>query len=341
MPPEIIDSYMDEILRYPMQTTPDESAKVETFIRATFGAVEGLMEEQVGNDPDKPTWAQSFWRSNWRMFTCRRRDVTSAAPQIGDGDRATIESAYREMRSDVKDLQERFTQLANVTDPDIYNPDRYEVLTGIVARVLRYLNTYIGYPPLWTMEHGAPLLRSTVEARIIVRYLSAADPNSDIFRHFKAYGMGRLKLLKLHFEEYLDAEEDPHEDMVAYVKYLEALVNQDVMEEFQDINLGGNFAGKDMRKMAAEVGLERDYRLLFAPASSNVHGEWSVIDEYALERCLNPLHLGHRIVRKDTDGPIGIMVVDAITEFASLLVDEYEKATSQGRSLTAESSDSK
>jgi hypothetical protein len=241
------------------------------------------------------------------------------------------------MKADIKALHERFLQLADTTDPDIFNPDRYEVFTGIVARVLRYLNVHIGYPALWTMEHGAPLLRSVVEARIIIRYLAAADVESDIFRRFKAYGMGRLKLLKLHFEEYLAAEQNPHEDMIAYVGYLEALVNQDIMEEFQGINLGGNFAGKDMRKMAAEVGLEREYRLLFAPASSNVHGEWSVIDEYALERCRNPLHLRHRIARREVDGPIGGMVVDTVAEFASLLVDEYEHATSQGRTLTGSS----
>ena len=227
-------------------------------------------------------------------------------------------------------------QLADTTDPDIYDPDRYEVLTGLVARVLRYLSVYIGYPPLWTMEHGAPLLRAVVETRIIVGYLGHAESETDLFRRFKAYGMGHLKLLKLHFEEYLAAEEDPPEDMIAYVDYLEALVNQDIMEEFQDINLGRNFAGKDMRKIATEVGLERDYRLLFAPASSNVHGEWSVIDEYVLERCLNPLHMGHRIVRHDVSGPIGLTVVETVVEFASLLVDEYERTTQAGRGFVTQ-----
>jgi hypothetical protein len=70
---------------------------------------------------------------------------------------------------------------------------------------------------------------------------------------------------------------------------------------------------------------------LFAPASSNVHGEWSVIDEYALERCRNPLHMGHRIVRHDVSGPMGSTVVETIVEFAMLLVDEYEEATRPGR----------
>ncbi|MEW1776192.1 DUF5677 domain-containing protein [Streptomyces sp. NPDC086777] len=340
MPPALVDEWRDIIVRYPMETTPEETSKVETFIRATFGAMEGAMEEKGDGDSSGSTWSQTFWRSNWSLFPCRRREARREMPLLSEGDKAAIESAYHEMADDIKVLRERFEQLADATNPDLFNPDRYEVLTGVVARVLRYLNVYIGYPALWTMEHGAPLLRSVVEARIIIRYLSAADTQSDIFRRFKAYGMGRLKLLKLHFEEYLAAEDDPHEDMIAYVDYLESLVNQDILEEFQDINLGGNFAGKDMRKMAAEVGLEREYRLIFAPASSNVHGEWSVIDEYALERCRNPLHRGHRIIRRNTDAPVGAMVVDTIAEFASLLVDEYEQATSQQRSLAAKSPES-
>ena len=333
MPGELVTEMRDEILRYPLRTTVEETAKVESFIRATFGAIEAASESDRGTDHTQATWAQTFWRANRRLFPCERREAPRVSPQPDDDARAAAKSAVQEVIADVEALRERFIQLADTTDPDIYDPDRYEVLTGLVARVLRYLSVYVGYPPLWTMEHGAPLLRAVVETRIIVGYLGRAESETDLFRRFKAYGMGHLKLLKLHFEEYLAADKDPREDMIAYVDYLKALVNQDIMEEFQDINLGGNFAGKYMRKIATEVGLEREYRLLFAPASSNVHGEWSVIDEYALERCRNPLHMGHRIVRHDVSGPIGLTVVETVVEFASLLVDEYERTTQAGRGL--------
>jgi hypothetical protein len=65
-----------------------------------------------------------------------------------------------------------------------------------------------------------------------------------------------------------------------------------------------------------------------------------VIDEYALERCRNPLHMGHRIVRHDVSGPIGSMVVETVVEFVTLLVDAYEEATSEGRGFSAQSTDS-
>ena len=336
LPRELVSEMQDEMMRYPMRTTAEETAKIESFIRASVGAIEELTALDGESDRVQATWARTFWRANWRLFPCERHRAALVGPQLSDDDRAAAKSAVQEVIAEVRALHERFVQLADTTDPDLYDPDRYEVLTGLVARVLRHLSVYIGYPPLWTMEHGAPLLRAVVEARIIVRYLVHAEPETDLFRRFKAYGMGRLKLLKLHFEEYLTAEENPHEDMIAYVDYLEALVNQDTMEEFQDIDLGGNFAGKDMRSMAADVELEREYRLLFAPASSNVHGEWSVIDEYALERCRNPLHMGHRIVRHDVSGPIGSTAVETVVEFATLLVDEYEEATRPERAFAAE-----
>ncbi|MFE5407062.1 hypothetical protein ACFQ9Z_38490 [Streptomyces sp. NPDC056580] len=46
MPSELRDEWRDVIVRYPMETTPEETSKVETFIRASFGAMEGAREER-------------------------------------------------------------------------------------------------------------------------------------------------------------------------------------------------------------------------------------------------------------------------------------------------------
>jgi hypothetical protein len=37
----------------------------------------------------------------------------------------------------------------------------------------------------------------------------------------------------------------------------------------------GSWAKKDVRKLAADVGMERFYRLVFSPTSSDVHGSAS------------------------------------------------------------------
>jgi hypothetical protein len=75
------------------------------------------------------------------------------------------------------------------------------------------------------------------------------------------------------------------------------LINQDLWEELQDISLEGTFSGVNTRKMAEHVGMLTEYKLVFAPASSNVHGEWGTLEQYALAVCRNPLHRGHRVPR--------------------------------------------
>ncbi len=48
-----------------------------------------------------------------------------------------------------------------------------------------------------------------------------------------------------------------------------------------------------MHKMADETGLDDIHRLVYAPASSELHGEWASLKEYYLTRCANPLHRFH------------------------------------------------
>jgi hypothetical protein len=54
------------------------------------------------------------------------------------------------------------------------------------------------------------------------------------------------------------------------------------------MQLGGTFAGKSTRDMAAPVGMESEYNFVFAPASSSAHREWVTLDRYVLTRCTVP-----------------------------------------------------
>lgn len=345
----------DHYTGWPNHEDEEQNRAAEAGYRAMYGALahfEGAFVER------RRHWAKTFWRANWKVYACRWRnedlafdlavtdigadgaeDAEPGAQETPGGDagvptepadywRQTLTTA----RKVVDELRADFQKLADTTDPDLYNPDRYEVLTGLVGRVLRYLGVFAGYPPLWTMEHGAPLLRTLVETRIVFRYIERSD-DSDIFAKFRAYGMGKLKLLKLHYEDVIDRTENPPAELVAYVEYLDALVNQDVMEEFQSIDLSGNFARVNTREMAQAVGLEDAYRLVFAPASANVHGEWSIMDEYVFDRCKNPAHRRHRILRRTRDSAVGPNFLQILIEHAAELVDEYATATDEQRKL--------
>jgi len=305
---------------------------------ATISSMFNALQMFDGSD-ESPQWAEKFWRSNWRLFPCTHPQVrTQPVPSSlvdddhdGDGDARSYWRQVTKAASDaVTELRTEFQQLASTTDPDLYNPDRYEVLTGLVGRTLRYLDVLAAHPAMWTMEHGAPLLRTFVETRIVLRFLANRDA-PELYAKFKAYGMGKLKLLKLQIEELIDESDDPPAAMVEYAQHLDALVNQDIMEEFQPIEVGGSFAGIDTRKMAAEVGMETEYRILFQPASSNVHGEWSIIDENVFVRCANPTHRRHRILSNDLDSYAGPAFLESILGHASALVAEYESTTAPQR----------
>lgn len=111
---------------------------------------------------------------------------------------------------------------------------------------------------------------------------------------------------------------------------LDAEVNQDLDEEWQNISIEGTFGGVTIRDMAIAVGMENEYRLHFAPASSATHGEWSLLDRYVLERCQNPLHGGHRIPLATLPAPLGSQLMDAMLGVVAGLVTDYTAAVGGG-----------
>jgi uncharacterized protein DUF5677 len=186
-------------------------------------------------------------------------------------------------------------------------------------------------PLLWTDEYGASLLRSVIEAKILIRWLEhKSDPA--LYTKFKDYGRGRLKLLKLHTEEYIDALDDAPEHLAAYLEHLDAEVNADVWEEFQEISIDKTFSGVTARQMAIDVGLKSDYDFVFAPASGTTHGDWAALDRYALARCRNPLHLWHRVPNFDAGVLLDPSVMQTVLGMAEDVVDEYVKAFGTGSS---------
>lgn len=66
------------------------------------------------------------------------------------------------------------------------------------------------------------------------------------------------------------------------------------LPEMIDIELGC-WSKKDTRKLAIEAGLEKFYRLIYTPTSSDVHGTWISLKYSNFEYCIEPLHRFHRL----------------------------------------------
>lgn len=56
-----------------------------------------------------------------------------------------------------------------------------------------------------------------------------------------------------------------------------------------------NWTKKSVRDMAFECGLERYYRLVYDPASCDLHGTWLSLRTANLAHCGQPLHRFHRL----------------------------------------------
>ncbi len=64
--------------------------------------------------------------------------------------------------------------------------------------------------------------------------------------------------------------------------------------ELLDIELG-NWTKKSVRELAFAAGLEKQYRLVYDPASADIHGTWMSLANSNLTWCALPLHRYHRI----------------------------------------------
>jgi hypothetical protein len=308
---------------YPDKLTEEQLRFVRPTIRATFLAIAGDNEAGI-------KWAREFWRRNWALYPCRFPSGSSETDNGTADDesaRRKIIEAQAELVGRLEDIEHNFEELAHRSDPDLYSPDRYEVLTGIVGRIVRLVSLLVRNPSLWHAEYGMYILRAAVESLIVFRWIRKREQEDPtIFGQFKDYGRGHLKLLKLHVDEQVASMPSPPEELLEYQRELEEEVNSDLLEEFQDIHLDATFSKKSVRDMANDVGMANDYRFYYAPASSIAHGEWYGLDRYVLDRCVNPAHGIHRSYRAGDRFMLTPYLAFVATNWTNDLVAEYSQA---------------
>jgi hypothetical protein len=143
-------------------------------------------------------------------------------------------------------------------------------------------------PFLWARDTSGIMLRPLAETAITFGYLAKVGTEND-FTRFIEYGEGQQKLLMVQLQDNYPAE-----------KSLEGQSAEEMADEFEiwpevlEIELG-NWSKKDARRLAAEAGLEDLYRLVFSPASGDLHGSWLSLKSSNLVRCAEPLHRWHRL----------------------------------------------
>ena len=294
-------SVMPDLLpRYPHDLDEDEKAMAESLVRGTMGPILATRENL-----SELRWPKHFWRQNHRLTICRPVDWS---PPVGmrltdADDLELLESAMQAAAQAVRAYLDLLTDRVPL---DLYEPRKDEILFGLFARASRMLILLLEDPLLWARDVGSILLRCLADTAITFVYLVSKGTDADFARFFE-YGEGQQKLLMLHLQDHYPDQQSPEgfgaEDVEKGLT---------VLPEFIDIELG-HWAGKDARRLAQEAGLERHYRLVFSPASSDVHGSWLSLKNTHLTYCDEPLHRYHRLPHL-AEPPFFVNVVETARE---------------------------
>ena len=252
-------SAFDLVARYKDGLTDAERAIAESTMRAMFLSMAGL-EDKAGEASLE--WAEAFWRANRRLFACiwEPRDDPEPADENASG-RASAH-LYR--------LHYRFLKTADAIDPDVWDHDRYDVLTGVTWRILRIAAHLASHTVLWSEEHGYPSVRMMFDGFVQLKWMLAVEGSRPgVWDEFKNYGRGRNKALVLQTEAAIERTDgEPREMLERLLPKLRDAANRDIREDFQDIHTTTTFAADDtsLLAMATDVGLQDMYHSLMIPA---------------------------------------------------------------------------
>lgn len=283
-------------------------SQADTVVRAMWGAHKGLLvHEDADHFAESIKWAKIFWGTNSMITSCMRsrddqehdaeessedHDSDHGSANVDDSEVGSTPEGGAHLRQLAMDLLSSYVQALETSPTRLYDPERQEVHSGLVARAGRDVVTALGAPDLWCMEHGAHIIRALVEVRIYIQWMSQQDP--EIYRIYQEYGAGKAKLYARIMDELPAEARQP--DFEEALKDLQKLSHNDDIFDYRAVDTRDSFAaGKSIRTMAQECGLIDLYRQAYSMASGVAHSEWWSIESHAMERCRNVLHRGHLI----------------------------------------------
>ena len=293
-----------EYIEYPHY---EDQRKVRPFIRSTemqFGG--GMMNDEYSSG--KKEWAKKFWDECKAKTECfapepEKFDVDYDLPK-------TV-AAIREIWNDLSvhfATTDKFTHVQPMRDASF----------GFCFYALAI--TQEGLASSGKLLTAKLALRMLAEIHITFKYLISVG-DKKLWDVYRAFGAGQAKLTFLKLDEVL-------EDQPGYLnkESIEALANEDMYMDFQNIELG-NWAKTDLRKMSQVAGCKDVYDAYYSWPSSYAHGQWCAVRDVVFTTCYNPLHRLHRIPRpapRYEDGAEGDLIL-LFNKILDLLNDIYPK----------------
>ena len=199
--------------------------------------------------------------------------------------------------------------------------DKFDIIIGSIIYALKIFieidNKSLGNSILG--RHG---IRTIIEIHIMLKYLLKHETEKpNIWKEYKAYGIGKYKLVLLKARE---TELDKTSHFIPPVA--DAIVNEHLFEEFTNIDLK-YFDKQSIREKSIDVGEKELYDLFYDYDSSFSHGLWGSIRESAMLPCDNASHQYHCIPDIDANQSLSDVKSDCVKimkKLFSLLAEVYQ-----------------
>ncbi len=276
------DSLIKLLEKYPIDCTESEKQIVESHARSFVCGIYMQNKRYA-----KREWPKYFWRHNFDLTVCKPVNLAFEGSKSLDAEEShRLKDVLQRNANRARRYLEKLRMQAKY---DLYSPERDEILLGLFARLTRFYVLMTEEPNLWAKDIAGILLRCLTDTAITFVYLVKCGQDEE-FNRFKKYGEGQEKLLLLHLQDSYPSEKSlDGQDVESISKELGWLT-----PELMDIELG-HWNKKNTRKLAQDAGMEKYYRLVYTPTSSDLHGSWMSLKQSNLCHCSEPLHRFHRL----------------------------------------------
>lgn len=167
--------------------------------------------------------------------------------------------------------------------------DKFSVVFGSLSYAFKTFAEVVDHD-LGNTIIGRQSARIIIEVYIMMKYLFLKEAEiPDIWKKYKAYGIGKYKLILLKLREGMGKETTHIVEPI-----LNALVNEPLLEEFTEIDLK-YFDKQAIREKAICVGEKDLYDVAYDYDSSYAHGLWGAVRESSMLSCGNVFHNYHSV----------------------------------------------
>ena len=294
-PPEI----REEILNYPSHADP---GKIGGSIRAS--------ETALSSPNSNPTeWVGKFWEECLSKTSCFPLNSNFNKMDVLAGTTTEHLTKVRKL------LIEHTHNTLTTSEIDA----QHDTVLGIGLYCLGLLQELLPVGRCNSIS-ARTSLRTIAECYITLAYLAEKN-NAELWQSYRVYGAGQAKLAFLKLDE--SADEPSYVD----VQTLEQLANEDMWQEFLNIDLG-HWDNTNLRTMSVEAGVKDVYDQFYDWTSTFAHGHWGAIRNTIFDTCGNPLHRLHRIPRQSSRAlpdviPDACKLIDKILEVVSQLYPDF------------------